>query len=503
MTEGALVLNSEVPVASPLWWVLRLYEKLQVRRDLVTFFDDYYSGRHPLPWLAPQAREEFRRILEMTRSNYMGLVCDAVVERVNVEGFRFGPDDKADDETWRIWQFNHLDQDSDTAWLESTISGVSHFKVSPNEDDPRLPYIHVVHASQVIVEHVPGTNRRQRAAALEVWEDDWTGDLRATLYLPDDADKVLRVYKYRAERRKPVTTGTTTQVTSYKPEWKVWEQRDEEWGGPIPELSVVPIIEIPNNPRLLTGGISELYDLTDIQDRINKTLADRLITQDYGAFPQKWISAWPEEDAAGNPTPPIDVGRNRILTTDIKEAKFGQFAAAEVDPYSMAKREDVKDIASRSRTPAQYLLGELTNVNGETLKASESGLVSKVKQRRKPWGESTEETMRLARQLAGLSGTDEKGNSTEHMMETIWSNPEYRTEGELVDAVVKKLQVGIASLRQAREDAGYSVTQIKRLEEEDRQQSLNTLEPLMQRALRPDQGLSNGTEADAADALVQ
>jgi hypothetical protein len=483
--------------------VHRLYEKLKVRQEQVTFFDDYYSGRHPLPWLATQAREEFRRILEMTRSNYMGLVCDAVVERVNVEGFRFGPDDKADDETWRIFQFNHLDQDSDTAWLESTISGTSHFKVSPNRDDPKFPHVHIVHASQVIVEHVPGTNRRKRAAALEVWEDDWTGGLRATLYLPDDTDNVLRIYKYQANK-EPVQEGTATVTVSYiKPQWQVWERPDEEWGGAVSELSVVPIIEIPNNPRLLTGGISELYDLTDIQDRINKTLADRLITQDYGAFPQKWISAWPEEDNAGNPTPPIDVGRNRIITTDIKEAKFGQFGAADLDPYSAAKREDVKDIASRSRTPAQYLLGELTNVNGETLKASESGLVSKVKQRRKPWGEAIEETMRLARQLAGLKGTDSSGESTEHMMETIWSNPEYRTEGELVDAVVKKLQVGIASLRQAREDAGYSVTQIKRLEQEDRQQAVNAMEPLIQRALRPDQGLNNGSEADAADQLVQ
>jgi hypothetical protein len=197
---------------------------------------------------------------------------------------------------------------------------------------------------------------------LKVWDDDWTGDLNATLYLPDG------LYKFRADR---------PQGGAGKPKWEPRVVAGESWPAPNP-LGVVPLVELPNNPRLLLGGVSELADVTDIQDRVNKTLADRLITQDYGSFPQKWATAWPEQDEQGNPTPPIDVGRNRMVTTEVAETRFGQFEAAPLDPYSTAKREDVKDIASRKRTPAQYLLGEMNNVNGETLKASESGLVSKV-----------------------------------------------------------------------------------------------------------------------------
>ena len=69
--------------------------------------------------------------------------------------------------------------------------------------------------------------------------------------------------------------------------------------------------------------------------------------------------------------------------------------------------------------------------------------------------------MRLARSLAGLSG------GSDARMETIWTNPEFRTEGELTDSVVKKLGSGIASLRQAREDVGYTQTQIAQLETDD------------------------------------
>ena len=87
----------ELVPESPEWWVHRLYANLSKQRDVAEFFNDYYIGNHPLPWLAPKAREEFRRLVRMTRSNYMGLVCDATAERASVEGFRFGSDGKADD----------------------------------------------------------------------------------------------------------------------------------------------------------------------------------------------------------------------------------------------------------------------------------------------------------------------------------------------------------------------------------------------------------------------
>ncbi len=440
---------------SPEWWIARLYRQLVARREEVDFFSDYYSGDHPLPWVAPQAREEFRRIVRMTRSNYMGLVCDATAERESVEGFRIGDDAAADDETWRIWQANNLDSDSDQAWLESLICGTSYFHVAPNPKDEKTPFVWVEHASQAIVEHAPGSNRRVRAASLKVWNDDWTQELHATLQTPD------RIYKFKAPR-------TRSGLVPANPQWEEREVQGEQPNGQrLNPLGVVSMVEIPNNPRLLTGGISELYDLTDIQDRINKTLFDRLQTQEYGVDPQKWAKAFPTEDDDGNPNV-IDWGRNRMVTTDVAETDFGNFAVAPLDPYSNAKREDVKDIASRSRTPAQYLLGEMSNVNGETLKASESGLISKVRQRMRPHGEAAEEAMRLARRAAGLSNPAER-------METIWRDPQYRTDAERTDAAIKRFAERIVPLRQTREDLGYSQTQIGDMEKADLADAQNSL----------------------------
>ncbi len=449
---------------TPEAWLARLYKQLIERHQMCDFFDAYYTGNHPLPWLAPQAQDDFRRILQMTRSNYMGLVVDAMVERMQIEGFRIGETEEADRETWRIWQANNMDSDSDQGLLEAAICGVSYIGVDVNPRDPGTPVLTVEHPKQAIVAYHPGSGRRVRAAGLKVWVDDWTGEVNATL------QALGAVFKFKAS--KPNGNAGSVQ----------WERRlvaGERWGDRNP-LGDVGLVELPNNPRLLTGGVSEIFDLTDIQDRINKTLADRLMTQDYGAFPQKWAKGWPEEDAAGNPTPPIAIGRNRMVTTDVSEAAFGQWDAAPLDPYSSAKREDVKDLASRSRTPAQYLLGEMSNVNGETLKASESGLISKVRQRARTFGEPIEEAIRLARRVAGLSSGDDGE------IETLWRDPQYRTEGEQTDAAIKRFQAGITSLRQTREDLGYSQTQIGNMELQDSQAASDpTTERLIQAMNNP------------------
>jgi hypothetical protein len=179
------------------------------------------------------------------------------------------------------------------------------------------------------------------------------------------------------------------------------------------------------------------------------------MTQDYGAFPQKWATGYPDADADGNRNV-VDIGRDRLVTSDVAETKFGQWDAAPLDPYSAAKREDVKDIASRTRTPAQYLLGEMSNVNGETLKASESGLVAKTRQRMKPLGDGGERSMTLARKAAGLPAVER--------IETIWRNPEFRTEGETVDALLKMRTLGVP-VEALWEKWGASQTEIARWRE--------------------------------------
>ena len=452
-------------VGSPEWWLRRLHKELAARQPMIALYDDYYRGEHPLPWLAPQARAEFRRVLAMARANVLGLVVDATAERIAAEGFRLPGQENADPELWEWWQANRMDGDSDLAILESLIGGMSYTMVEPTGKG-RAPNIYAEHASQAIVAYRPGTNRRIKAAGLKLWVDDWTGLLCATLDLRD------WLYKFEATHPKQGT------VDPGQVQWRRREVAGEDWPVRNP-LGDVALTELPNNPRLMTGGVSEIADVIDVQDRINKTLADRLITQDFGAFPPKWATGFPDDEDGS----PLDVGGDRMITTDVVETKFGQWDAAPLDPYSAAKREDIKDIASRTRTPAQYLLGEMSNVNGETLKAAESGLVAKVRQRCRSFAEGFEDTMRLACIAAGREVPDN--------IETIWKNPEFRTEGETTDAAIKRVQAGLADIRQGREDVGYSATQIANMER--READMDPVALRIAREFRAGAGMTDAT----------
>ncbi len=415
-------------VQSPDWWLTKLYDELLRQRENYELMNAYYRGEPKrMPWLPEQAQRDLKRLISLTRSNYLGLVVDSMVERMQIEGFSINGSEEADKATWDIWQASNMDAGSDQMLLEAAICGSAYALVAPNPARPDRPFIFPEHPAQVVIAYKAGSSRRERIAALKVWQDDWTGRVFATLYLPD------RLYKYQSEKAHGVGTGkvpTSHELT--KPRWIPREAEDFEQPN---QLGIIPMHEVMNNPRLLTGGVSEIVDLIPAQDRVNKTLADRLMAQDYGAFPQKWATGFPSEDEDGNPQR-VDVGKDRMVTSDLAETKFGQWDSAPLDPYSSAKREDVKDIASRSRTPAQYLLGEMSNVNGETLKAAESGLISKVRQRHRTAGEGFEDIARTARRTAGLTGDDES-------METRWRNPEFRTEGELTDGLVKMSTIGV------------------------------------------------------------
>ena len=465
-----------VETFSPEWWVVRLYKRLMERKRWVDYYSRYYIGQFDYPWLPQEIEEEFKSIMEMTRSNYMGLVVDAMVERMNLVGFRRADtkDGSADKDIWNIWQYNNLDTYHDQGLLEAAIGGCFYYHVAMNKDDSSLPYAWIEHPAQVIVEHTPGTNRRDTKAGIKAWVDDWTGGTFVNLFLDDG-----RVYKFFAKNPKDALIGdngisTERELTELSKQWERYTPSSEVWAAKT-GIEGVPLIESPNNPRLLTGGRSELIDVTVIQDRISKTIADRLVTQDYGAFPQRLISGWPEEDESGTPQDPIETGRKRILTTDVAEARADQFDAAPLDPYSAAKREDVKDIASRTRTPAHYLLGEMANVNSETLKASETGLVAKCKQRMSGHNEPAEAFARKALLAAG------KKVDPKDKIEVIWDDPESRTQAEKTDALIKMKQAADLPRIVVWEKWGATPTEIERwtkLREKEQEEALQ-MDPAM------------------------
>jgi hypothetical protein len=118
--------------------------------------------------------------------------------------------------------------------------------------------------------------------------------------------------------------------------------------------------------------------------------------------------------------------------------RFGEFTASDLSNYVRGVEALVQHVAAQTRTPPHYLLGSSGNFpSGESLKATETGLVAKVRRKQLWFGEAWEEAMRLAFQIQG----DRLANTQD--AETIWRDPESRSEGERVDALTKMATLGV------------------------------------------------------------
>jgi hypothetical protein len=458
---------------------------LYARQAYMQRMSDFYSGEHPLPFLTKahnaKMRDEFRQLLDDSRSNFMRLVVDAAEERLRVEGFRLSAssDSTSDKATWDIWQANAMDQESKAAFLEALIKGVSYLSVWAGEEHPSIA---VEDPVQTIVAYEAGSNYRRRAAALKVWDDEWTGERRANVYLPDG------IHKFAAAAEAGVTLSSPTawphetnapnpaRGKDSGPRWVEVEDGFE----PNP-LGVVPIIPLRNRPRILTEGESELADVYRVQSSINGFLFLLALSGYFGAHRQRWaVGLRIMEDDKGRPVEPFDVAVDRLWQAEDPEVKFGEFGQTDLTGYIRAIEQKVLHIAVTTRTPRHYLIQEGQSPSGDAIKSAESGLVAKVERKHGPFGEGLEEALRLARRFAGEE--DAPVDS-----EIVWASPETESEAVLADATVKKFQAGLIPWEQALEDLGYSQTQIARMRAQRAQDDLlRALEPPAPEAEAPE-----------------
>lgn len=423
---------------------MRLSAKLDDRNDRIKVYDAYYCGNQPMGFSTPKWRDAFGDTFNELNDNWCRLVVEAVNERMSVTGFRYGDDPVSDKRAWKMWQDNNMDAMSQMGQLEALVKEEAYGLVWPDEENPSEPVITIEDPSECIVEFKAGS-RTERAAALKRFIAD-DGYVWATLYLTDG------LYKFISEKPWDKIAGT-----GQKPRWLQRIVDGENW--PLPNMvgDEVPVVPLMNDPRLLSGGVSELVDAIPLQDAINKTIADMLIASEFVAAPQRYATGFkPPKDEQGNVLPVFERLVDRLWVSSSKDTSFGQFPQADLTPYVKAIEMFVTHFASRTRTPPHYFYLNGQFPSGAAIKSAETGLVAKARRKMLVLGEGYEEIIRLGFIIQG-----DRKRSQERSMETVWNDPESRTEGEHIDATVKKRALGVP-LQQLWEDAGYSPQQIER-----------------------------------------
>lgn len=435
------------PDGDPMFWLTRLAQGLIDRQPRYELLESYVVGRHPVPSGDARYVKALREMQEKAKTNYVGLVTNAPCERMEVVGFRFGDDaeDSGDEDANKMWQANDMDLMSGIAHTTAATFSRCYILVSPPSEEGGEPVFTVEDPRITIVEHDPAQMRKLRAG-LRMWHDDIIGRAIAVVYLPNG------IHYFRGNLNawyKNIDYDLLRERVTSAGSW--------EYVGSEPNIiGEVPIVPINWRPGLHGTSMAEAEEGFSIQDRINATVLDRMIISRSQAYKQRWAKGVtiPKDDA-GRPKAPFDPGSDILWAVADRDAMFGEFREADIRQILEAVRDDVGDLAAITKTPPHYLLGEIVNASGDALKAAETGLVSKTKQRIRSAGLAWEKVIRLGFAYKG----DERAKS--EVAETIWADPESRSRAELADAILKETQMGLPP-EMAFERLGLTPAQVTR-----------------------------------------
>lgn len=448
--------------STELEWVNWLARRHDAEKPELEMLDRYYEGTQPLSYMHPEILREVGDRIRPVVIAWPQLVVDSVEERLDVEGFRLPDEDAADDDLWRVWQSNDLDETSQQGHVDALAMRRSYACVGTNEDDADTPLVTVESPLEVFADIDP-RNRKVRAALRRVSEEDSVvrvNEQYATLYLPN----VTVWYRWDGE-------------------WKE-ENRDEH------NLGVVPVVPLVNRPRLRAAryspttralrvqyGRSELASVLPLSDAANKLATDMMVAAEFVAIPLRGLfGIGPDDlvDQDGNRLTALQAIMGRLLTIpDADEgAKHFEFASAQLTNFHGSINQLAKLVASISGLPPDYM--GLTTDNppsAESRLAGEIRLINRAERKQRAFGGSWEQTARLVRRFQ----TGEWDPRLKRL-ETIWRSAATPTVAQSADAAVKLYtappgQRPIVPLRQTRETLGYTEVQITRMEEEDRQEA--------------------------------
>jgi hypothetical protein len=402
----------------------------------------YYDGDHRLAFASDRFATTFGQTLKGMRDNLCPIVVDAPADRMEVMNFSGDDADKRSavaDAAWNIWQREALELVSHDTHRSALKCGEGYLIVWPDDDgnahfypqDPR---------QCAVIEDEDTARKLFAAKQWVVTLADNKRRVRLNLYYDDRIEKFIT--------SRSIEGSMDIKETSFE----VYTDADIPAENPY---GVIPMFKFKTEPVL--------RDAIPLQDALNKTLADRLVTQEFGAFRQRWATGLtpPTNEQTGIPQLPFKAGVDRLWFADGEHTKFGEFSATDLEPYLKAADSDRLEMARVTGTPLHFFsINTSDAISGKALKALESRFTKKVQRLCLNFGTVWANVMKFALQIeGGVAGDDN--------LTTQWRSPETRDEIELLDSLEAKrntLEVPVDTLR---EEYGYTEEDITKFNAEN------------------------------------
>lgn len=415
---------------NPAEWLDLLSARLDARSVIIDTQRQYLTGNAPMPEGATTHREAYQKFQASSRTNLAELVVDALVDRMVIAGFSVDGDGTDNDAARVIWRRSRMDAGSADVHRDMAGVGIAYamvYRTRTNEVriSPEPP--------EFVITDVDPTDPDEVRAGLKVWRDPTEGIDVAMVHTPGvvtrferPADtaalKVARTVASTAESSFDPSNRTTIATTA-SPSWVGdWAQVSESTTG----LAQVPIVQLVNR-----GGLGEFATHTDLLDRINWTILQRLIITAMQAFRQRAIKGdLPEKDAEGNV---IDYDAMFVPGADAlwtlpDGVELWESQQTDTQAILSAVKDDVQQLAGVTRTPMSTLMPGGENQSAADAAFKREGLVFKAEDRIARATASWDTLMAMALELDGQPGA---------RVETIWTPAERTSLAERADAATK------------------------------------------------------------------
>lgn len=435
-------------------WLQRLIVELGKRQARYELLDRYHRSDAPLPPNQDKgkAKKAWDYIRKKSRVNWAEMIVEALIERMQVVGFRTG-DGPTDDLAWKIWQRNDLDTASVMLHRTKGIFGEAYTIVGEMDDRLKVPRVTCEDPRQMIGAADP-VDRRTLLAALKLFHDDIEGVDRAYVYTPGQVHRATRVRK----------SGSKVMSYTYSVgEWK-WDEPED--------LSTdrMPVVWFPNRQDLAGRTMGEFEHLLDDMDRINLLVLQRVAIAILQAFRQRAVKGdLPEKDEYGNV-----IDYNVLLASDPAAlwklpagVEMWESAGVDLTPILESVKADVRELAGRGRTPLYYLYpneggsAEGANTQREALFFRAT---SRCTESSGPW----ETTMALSLEVLATVGEegDDSASGNNGALETLWMPPDRVTATERYAAATQAKSAGVPWRTVMSEVLQYSPQAVERMEQE-------------------------------------
>ena len=387
-----------------------LLQPLRREQARLADIDLWYRWQHEDVVIPRSATQELRSLLQLSKTPWLGLVVTNVAQAMYVDGYRT-PESNDDVGPWRLWQQNDLDNRQVAIHRAALAYGQAFATALPGVNDFGEP--------TAVLRGV--SPRKMLAFYADPAEDDWP------LYaLRDMGGGHFRLYD--AEAVYYLGEETTETTGAKKLRWL-----DER----VHEVGVCPVVRFTNMLDLDGRSDGEVEPFIPLAKRIDKTAYDRLLTQHFSSWKVRTVAGMAEPDSEEEANrAKLKMRQDDLLVAEDPDTKFGTLAETPLDGFIRAYESDIKTLAAASQTPVHAMVGDLINLNAEALAAARASLDAKVAERKKSFGKSHDQLLKLGSLIDG-----DEDSARDVMAHVTWADTSIRSLAAAADALGKMAQM--------------------------------------------------------------